>query len=222
MTLLPQAPGETLPLEDPRRRPHDQSLPKTGMTGHRGPQRPMRPSWDPNFFSLDPNHSAFGESRKWVHALLTKSPAAWRGSPERAGHAVRALGPFYDLPGAGRVEGKCSLLFLQNGEVSSLGPASFQSSMTEWLSASPQRRLELVPGLPPTSLFRVVFHFASLSHSFCTFPFSSVVSPSCSDSRHPQMTRKSLCSPALTGSSPLGPHKRRLIKAFERAPGSGR
>lgn len=76
VTLLPQAPGETLPLEDPRR-PHDQSLPKTGMTGHRGPQRPMRPSWDPNFFSLGPNHLAFGESRKWVHALLTKSPAAW-------------------------------------------------------------------------------------------------------------------------------------------------
>lgn len=48
--------------------------------------------------------------------------------------------------GRGGGRGSVLLHFLQDGEVSSLGPTSFQSSMSERLLASPQRSLVLVPG----------------------------------------------------------------------------
>lgn len=77
------------------------------------------------------------------------------------------------------------------------------------------------PALPPTSPLRVVFRSAGLSHPTPTVPFSSVVSPLCSDSCHPPVRRASRFSGTSCEPS-RGALRKSSYLAFERARGSGR
>lgn len=57
------------------------------------------------------------------------------------------------------------------------------------LSSRPQRMEVSAWVSPHTSVFRVIFHTLSLSHSFFTPPCSSVLPPPCFELHHPLMTR---------------------------------
>lgn len=174
---LPSTPEMTLSLGKPGKRPSDPGLPLMGDHRCLGPQGWVMPSQDIKPCVQDPI-TQFLEKQVNRYMLLSNLQRAGKAPPECtcSGHLLPPSAEGVVWRGEGRLSFQLRWCGPPRPPIRGSPAAHRDEGVSAWVS-------------PHTGVFRVVFHTLSLSHSFFTPPFSSVIPPPCFELHHPLMTR---------------------------------